>query len=307
MKNSKTAELSRAREREVARRFKKHVRKQVRNLKRTYAAASRSNDPEAVHDLRVATRRLQTVLQLATFPKPKKRVRKARKELKQLRHLLSARRDIDVLAKTMRSRAARAAGAHRRRLWNRAARETGREGEREAKKSKRWLKSFKVSRLAAEIEKIVAGRLNDGFSSSALRPAVRRTLQKWNQSVREASARTDSARFHDVRIKTKSLRYMTELVSGVIGSVRSQGLIEWLGSVQDELGEWRDQTELCRRLTAVLTQDAVLQADPVATAMIDAARSRTQLNDEHARNIIGSLRNAGARKQIAAIAKPAEG
>ena len=43
------------------------------------------------------------------------------------------------------------------------------------------------------------------------------------------------------------------------------------------------------------------------TAMIDAARSRTQLNDEHARHIIGSLRKAGARKQIAAIAKPSEG
>jgi CHAD domain-containing protein len=89
--------------------------------------------------------------------------------------------------------------------------------------------------------------------------------------------------------------------------IGARGLIEWLRSIQDELGEWRDQTELCRRLTAVLSQDAVLQADPVATAMIDAARSRTQLNDEHARRIIASLRNANARKQIAAIAKPAEG
>lgn len=301
------AALSPAREREVARRFKKHVRKQVRELRRTYAVASRSNDAEAVHDLRVATRRLQTILELATFPKPEKSARKARKKLKQLRHVLSARRDIDVLAETMRSRANRAASAHRRSLWNRAARETGREGEREARKSKRWLKSFKVSRLADEIEKIVAGHLNDGFSSTVLSPAVRRAQQRWNQTVREASASSDSSRFHDVRIKTKSLRYMTELVSDLIGSDRSEGLIEWLGSIQDDLGEWRDQTELCRRLTAILTQDAVLQADPVATALIDTARSRTQLNDEHARHIIASLRNAGARKQIAAIAKPAEG
>jgi CHAD domain-containing protein len=225
MKNSKTRRmaLSPAREREVARRFKKHVRKQVRKLRRTYTAASSTNDAQAVHDLRVATRRLQTVLDLATFSKPKKSARKARKELKQLRHVLSVRRDTDVLAATMRSRATRAASAHRTRLWNRAARETRGEGERAARKSERWLKSYKVSRLAARIKKIAAGSLNDGFSSSALGPDVQRAQQRWNQTVREASARTDSSRFHDVRIKTKSLRYMTELVSGLIGSDRSKG------------------------------------------------------------------------------------
>lgn len=307
MRNSKTEAHPPAREREVARRFKKLVRKQVRNLRRTYNAASRSNDPEAVHDLRVATRRLQTALELATFPEPKKGARKARKKLKQLRHVLSARRDIDVLAQTMRSRANQAASAHRRRLWNRAARETRMEGEREVKTTKRWLNSFKVNKLAGDIKKIVDGRLNDGFSSRTLRPAVRRAQQRWNQSVRDASARPDSSGFHDTRIKTKSLRYMTELISDLLGSDRSKGLIEWLKGIQDELGEWRDQTELTRRLTAVLNQDAALQADPAATAMIDSARSRTQHNDEHARHIIESLRSTDAKKQIAAIAKPAEG
>ncbi|HEY2107035.1 MAG TPA: CHAD domain-containing protein [Candidatus Binataceae bacterium] len=291
----------------MVRRFRKHVRQQVRKLKRTYAAAAHGNDKEAVHDLRVATRRLQTILELATFSKPMKSARKARKRLKQLRHVLSARRDIDVLVQTMRSRARTAASAHRRRLWNRAARETRNQGQREAKKTRRWLKSFKLNRLTGEIEKIVDGRLNDGFSSGTLSPAMRRAQQRWNQAVREASAGTDSARFHAVRIKTKSLRYMTELISELIGSERSKGLIEWLGSIQDELGEWRDQTELCRRLTAVLNQDAALQADPVATAMIDSARRRTRHNDEHARHIIESLRTSGARKQIAAVAKPSEG
>lgn len=294
------------RDREVARRFRKHARKQIHKLKRTYATASRRNDKDAVHDLRVATRRLQTILELATFPKPGKTARKARKQLKQLRHVLSRRRDFDVLAQTMRSRASHSASAQRRRLWNRAARDTGNLGQLEAKQSKRWLKSFKLKKLAAEIDKIVDASLNNGFSSATLRPAIRRMQQRWNQTVREASTREGSARFHDVRIKTKSLRYMTELVSGLIGSDRSEGLIEWLSSVQDELGEWRDQTELCRRLTSVLSQDAMIQTDPVATAMIEAARNRTRMNDDHARQVVSSLRSPGARKQIAAIARSGE-
>jgi CHAD domain-containing protein len=183
---------------------------------------------------------------------------------------------------------------------------TENQGKRAAKKSKQWLRRHKLNDLAPRIESIVAKRLDNGFSSSKLRPALQDVRQKWNRTVREASMRPDSALFHEVRIKTKDLRDMIELVSQLMNIDQSKELIEWLKSVQDELGEWRDQTELCRRLTAVLSQDAALQSDSVATAMIDTARSRTQYHDEHARRVIGSLRKTEARKQIAAVENGAQ-
>jgi CHAD domain-containing protein len=276
----------------------------VRELKKTYKAASRTGDAEAVHDLRVATRRLQTILDLATVADAKNDVERLKKKLKKLRHVLSVKRDTDVLAQTMRSRAAGAASAARRSLWDQAARETRAEGEKAAGESQRWLRKQKMSKFTARIMKIVSSRVNNGFSSRDLYPAVRRIQQKWKQAVRQGSSGGDSSGIHNARIKIKGLRYMLELVSEIIETGQTKDLIEWLKGAQDELGEWRDQTELCRRLTAVLSQDAGLQSNPVATAMIDAARRRTQLYDEHARHMVAAMRKSEAQKRILVLPGP---
>jgi CHAD domain-containing protein len=166
--NNSNNQLSPAQEHELVRRFRKNARKQLHELKRTYKAASRSDDAEAVHDLRVATRRLQTILDLAACSDSKKDAGQLKKKLKKLRHTLSVKRDTDVLTRTMRSRAAGAASAARRRLWNQAARETRAEGERAARESRRWLRGQKLSELVSGIRKIVNDRINDGFSSRDL-------------------------------------------------------------------------------------------------------------------------------------------
>jgi CHAD domain-containing protein len=106
---------------------------------------------------------------------------------------------------------------------------------------------------------------------------------------RRAATAGNSAIFHEVRIKTKSFRYTMELIALILDRHSYDDLIEWLKGIQDELGEWRDQTELCRRVSAILSETSELQIDPVATAIIDSARRRTQIHDEHARRLIVSL------------------
>jgi CHAD domain-containing protein len=303
MMNNANVEFSPTQEREVPRRLKKYARQQVRKLRQTYKAAKRSQDPEVVHDLRVLTRRLQTMLDLATLS-DSNGASPLKKKLRKLRHVLSLRRDTDVLGHAMRSRGTRAASAARRRLWNRAARKTREEGGQADKQSRRWLRRHKIGKLASGIKEIVADRLDDGFSSRDLAPALHRVQQKWKQAIRAAASASDSSRLHNARIKTKSLRYMIELISRLTASDRGMELIEHLKGVQDELGEWRDQAELTRKLTAALSEDAGLQADPVATAMIDAARGRTHLNNEHARRIVASMRKTGAQEQFLVAGGP---
>lgn len=270
-------------------------------MRRSYKLSVRKSDPEAVHDLRVATRRLGTVLDVVAFSAPAKAAKKTRKKLKRLRHVLSARRDIDVLLNTMQARAKQAASMRRKQLWNIAIHETRIEGAAARGQSKRWLKHFNLADLERQIRNIVRQRLKDGFSWSDLVAAARRADQKLRQAAKEARAASDSSRFHEVRIKTKTFRYMMELDSLLVGIDRSGSLIERLKNIQDELGEWRDQAELCRRLTAVLSNDAELQADPIATAIIDTARNRTRVRDQDARRTINSLRNFNDSQEIAAI------
>jgi len=293
--------LSPRRERELTQRLNDHLSKRLRDMRRSYKRSVRKSDPDAVHDLRVATRRVGTVLDVVAFSAPAKAARKTRKKLKRLRHVLSARRDLDVLLNTMQARAKQAASMRRKQLWNIAIHEIRIEGEAARRQSRRWLKHFNLADLERQIRNIVRQRLKDGFSWSDLRAAARRADQKLRQAVKEARAASDSSRFHEVRIKTKTFRYMVELDSLLVGIDRSGSLIERLKNIQDELGEWRDQAELCRRLTAVLSTDAGLQADHIATAIIDAARNRTRLQDQDARRTINSLRNFNGSQEIAAL------
>ncbi|HWB68364.1 MAG TPA: CHAD domain-containing protein [Solirubrobacterales bacterium] len=53
-------------------------------------------DVEAIHDMRVATRRLRAALELFEACFPRKRLRKARRELKAMGDALGERRDRDV-------------------------------------------------------------------------------------------------------------------------------------------------------------------------------------------------------------------
>lgn len=54
------------------------------------------DDPERVHDMRVATRRLRAALEIFEPCFPRKRRRKALKRVKALADALGARRDVDV-------------------------------------------------------------------------------------------------------------------------------------------------------------------------------------------------------------------
>ena len=287
---------------EVTERLKNHLEKQLRKMKRAYRGSVRKSDAAAVHDLRVATRRLGAVLQVVTFSNPEKVAKKASKKLKKLRRVVSAQRDIDVLLKKMQERAKEAASKRREQLWNVVICASRSESQAARRKSHLWLRSFDIDQLEKQIRKIVRKHLKDDFSWGDLGAAAHRAEQKWKQTAKAAHRVSDSSRFHDVRIKTKTFRYLVELVPRIGGSDRSDGLIEWLKNTQDEFGEWHDQPELCRRLTLILSDDAGLQADPIATALIDAARNRTRLNDQHARRTIDSIRNVQGRKQIAVMA-----
>jgi CHAD domain-containing protein len=64
---------------------------------------------------------------------------------------------------------------------------------------------------------------------------------KWRSAINLAK-RGDADRYHAVRIKTKTLRYLLELISRLL-QVDIDTTIEWLKGVQDQLGEWHDAVE----------------------------------------------------------------
>jgi CHAD domain-containing protein len=154
--------------RELARRLKKHVRKQLEKIEEGQKDWSKKNNSDAVHDVRVATRRLGTVLDVVAFSSARKAAKKACKRLKKLRHVLSAPRDTDVVLGKIRERAKAGANSRRAQLWNLVIRKTRDESEAARAESNLWLKDFDLSRLERRVTKIVRCYLKDGFFLSDL-------------------------------------------------------------------------------------------------------------------------------------------
>src|SRR5205807_8262189 len=81
----------------LQRAFARRVHKRWRQLRDAGKDLRQSYSPNAIHDLRVATRRLQALLDFAVRTAPSKPCAKLRKRLKRLRHALGNRRNIDVM------------------------------------------------------------------------------------------------------------------------------------------------------------------------------------------------------------------
>src|SRR5574337_777295 len=74
----------------------KYARKQFGVLEKTLSEYDGS-DPDVLHDLRVAIKKIRALLHLADFSTGKKKLKKARKKLKEIFHEAGRLRDRDVL------------------------------------------------------------------------------------------------------------------------------------------------------------------------------------------------------------------
>ena len=283
-------------EKDLQRRFTRQTRKYLRRLHVAYKQVARGYTAKAIHDLRVATRRLQTLLDVAALSKPSKSIAQLRKPLKRLRHALGRRRDIDVLLSKLRERVRTATSSRRRQLWQLAIRELRQEAKQAARETHKELKAIAERKLERRIRKVIHDQLRKAAPWPELGSAIPQVQQKWSAAINSAAASKDSRHFHDVRIKTKTLRYTIEFLSQLCKTESASDIIEWLKGIQDELGEWHDQVELCRRVTLVLSEDADSQANQTATAIIETLRARTQAENDYARSMTISLQNTIKQK-----------
>ena len=213
-------------------------------------------DPDAIHDLRVATRRLQQVLVLL-FPSPRSgEIRKVFRGLKRCRRSLSEVRNNDVLLERVDGALARKRTA-RRDAWEaiRAYLEESRSARLE--KALYKLTRANLSALYVRLKECLplkgtfrptggrsgpSGAAQD-LSAEELDARISSELRKVWGALEEEIALSrndpDPAILHRARIASKRVRYLIEvlLAFGVPGS--KQALI-WLRNLQKHLGSWHD-------------------------------------------------------------------
>src|SRR5882672_777079 len=201
--------------------------------------------PENIHHLRIATRRLRTALRLFRHILPAKEAAWLRRELRWFAHALGEVRDLDVYAENFRAylqtlppEQLQDLGGyelHLRRARAEARSELGAlfADERYTALLASFTTFLHRAPVPAALRRWQSFRISDGFKKY-LRKSAKRVQKLGRKIGREAQAK----RLHELRIRTKRLRYelefFTEVYPSLAGTAKAtKALQEVLGAHQD--------------------------------------------------------------------------
>jgi CHAD domain-containing protein len=209
--------------------------------------AVRTDQPEGIHDLRVACRRLRSIFAAFRPVLAREATEPIREELRWVGAELSAARDGEVALEHLRALVAEqpgelVLGPVAARLQQAEIRDHADGGRRAGKalSDRRYLRLLDtLDRLLAEPPLTDAAQRPAG---PAMAEAVQRSGKRFRRAVRTAHRATGDAQhlaLHDVRKAAKRVRYTAEVAVPVLGAP-AEALVGCLKEVQDTLGEAQD-------------------------------------------------------------------
>ena len=219
----------------------------------------RNGDTEAIHDARVATRRLRAALPIVAVDHPSADWDGAARVVKEAGWSLGRARDLDVTTELLehleqRSPATAAAAAVIR----------ARLRPEQAKRRRQLIKhleSLDLESLSRMLEPVRAHERRRGIawrlpaSHRFLVEAVREHAAAAREAIDRASGVYFPNRAHKLRIALKKLRYLVELFDAA--DPRRRGALRTLKTVQESLGQIHDREVLIDRLEEAQREEDV--------------------------------------------------
>jgi len=212
-------------------------------------------DPEALHDFRVAVRRLRSCLRAYRPYLPKPLGGKLRKRLGALMEATNLSRDDEVHLLWLDETLARARLAQAARLGLEAIRAQIAQAQ-QANGIPQEVAEF--ADLSAEAHRQLlqgAFAVSSAPSFAAVNAALLESEgELLRQELSEIAGADDEATAHRARLSAKRLRYLLEPLRGELNGAKAA--IKQLRSLQDALGELHDLHTLEARLAAAIEQEA---------------------------------------------------
>jgi CHAD domain-containing protein len=236
------------------------------------------DDPEAIHKMRVTTRRAQASLDLLATQLD---IDSVKKRLRQWRRELSRVRNYDVFLKLLEKEAAAVRAGNRQPfelvravLQQRRADTAG--------KVRDYLRDKRVIRLATRVglrlpeDTLIPtnGQANAANITEACKPSpasestliidevqlASHTADRLDQRVAEFLAlaaqshpATEAAELHELRIAAKRVRYLFEIIAEM-GYGDATRALAWLRTLQDRIGDWHDLESLEQEIIGIVSQ-----------------------------------------------------
>jgi CHAD domain-containing protein len=248
------------------------LREQIDALRDAEPGVRLGRDPEEIHKMRTAVRRLRALLGAVRDMFEPRWVAHLRKELQWLGETLGARRDLDVLYEHLQAEVAplRAGRVAAREMLERLDRQRVRAGERarDAVEGPRYARLLERLREGAAHPPVVD-------SDVSLPGVAARAFRKLRKAVADLPEKPADAELHKVRIRVKRARYAAELAEPMAGKP-AQRFIKRAKKLQDALGEHQDAAVAEQRVRRLLRAVRRPLADAVSRRLVDKQRARRQ-------------------------------
>ncbi len=206
-------------------------------------------DPEELHQMRVATRRMRAILRAARPLLDGEWVRELRAELGWLGGALGPVRDLDVLVEHLRADAGALGGGDERAFLVLVRRlEDERAADREA-----LVAALGAPRYIALIERLDADTKAPppGRRGRSLRDLAAREFRRLRKAVRALGPDPPDDELHAARIAVKRARYAAELAERSVGEAAT-AVIRAAKVLQDVLGDHQDAAVAEARIRALV-------------------------------------------------------
>jgi CHAD domain-containing protein len=233
---------------------------------------------EAVHDLRVATRRLISTLDLVDSIHPEANLRQARRALKRQLDMFSPLRDVQVQLLTIDKMLP--SFPELQEFYNFLVKRERKLMRRLGMELKR-IKTSKVRRRIAVAARQVEALLDTpAVQQEKHAEAIRAIETAFNVVVerKQAIAPTDSASIHRMRVAFKKFRYMVESLAPLRGRATSKQL-KAMNAFQGSMGDIQDAEVLLTSVQAFARKRGMEGAASLARAVEELSRQRTTLID----------------------------
>jgi CHAD domain-containing protein len=211
-------------------------------LFRHEAGVRTGEDPEAVHQARVATRRIRSTLRTFSKLLDEEWTDRLRDDLKWLADLLGQVRDTDVLLERFSGHLAGLPAADAeagRRLLARLS-------EQRDDARRRLLGAMAQEKYARLLDDLVAAAAapallpgGDRPAAEVMPPLVRKPWKRLRKEVRQAGDDPPDETLHQIRIRAKRARYAAEAVEPVFGKP-AEDFADAVADVQSVLGDHQD-------------------------------------------------------------------
>ena len=246
------------------------MRAQLAAIRAHEPGVRQGTDPEELHHMRTAVRRLRAILRLLR-PALENDVGSTRDELRWLGHLLGTARDADVLSAYFRAALGSLTGPEAA-VVERILRRLDTRRARARRRVLAALDGARYAHLVDALEQTVRDpRTTD--EELHLRRLARREFKKLRKAVKALPPAPSDEEVHAVRITLRRARYAGELAPA---RRRAQRFVRRAAKLQDVLGDHQDAAIAERALRAVRRATHAGEDRAAAERLIEQQRRRRQ-------------------------------